>query len=315
MLIILNPVSYRSRQSSHELDGDDRLLLKSSPFIHSKYTTTEDDKGFVKSINNLRQRLRGWRLGVLLASTMTGFVLLTNCIAAIAIHSMYGTHDGVSTALEGDCDVVNRWSLGLHVVINILGSALLGASNYTMQVLNAPTRLECDKAHAKGHWLDVGITSLHNITRIAWPRRVLWLLLGVSSIPIHLFYNSAAFKTIDSNAYDVVIATPLYLQSDVVPPPSWEEGEAREAAYHTAEALRQTYQSRKLEFVELTTAKCIDTYGVDFLTGHSDVIAVISGPYPANASLGAVTDSRPRLAQGAEESYDWYVSPARTIIA
>jgi hypothetical protein len=300
---------------SHELDGDDRRLLKSSPAVHSEYTRPEDDRGFVRSFKNLRQRLRGWRLGVLLASALASLVLLINCIAAIAIHTAYGTDDGVSTAFEGDCDIVNRWSFGLHIVINILSSALLSASNYTMQVLNAPTRSECDKAHAQGHWLDVGITSLHNITRIAWPRRVLWLLLGVSSVPIHLFYNSAAFKTLDANAYVAVVATPLYLQSDAVPAPNWEEGKAEGTDHYEAEVLRQTYQSRKPEFVELTTAKCIDTYGVEFLTGHSDVIAVISGPHPANASLGAVTVSRPRLDQSYVESYSWYASPAPTVIA
>jgi hypothetical protein len=246
---------------------------------------------------------------------MTGFVLLINCAAAIAIHSRYGTRDGVSTAFEGDCDIANRWSLGLHIVINILSSALLSASNYTMQVLNAPTRSECDKAHARGDWLDIGIPSLHNITRVTWPRRVLWLLLGVSSVPIHLFYNSAAFKTIDSNVYDVVIATPLYLQNDAVPPPNWEEGEANGTADYQAEILRQAYQSQKPEFVHLSTAECIKAYGVDFVTGHSDVIAVTSGPHPANASLEGVTRSIPTLGPGSALSYDWYVSSAPRIIA
>jgi hypothetical protein len=324
MLIIIDLVSYRSRQSSHELDGDDRLLLKSSTFIHSEYTTTEGDKGFVNSVKNLRQRLRGWRLGVLLSSAMAGFVLLMNCLAAIAIHSRYGTHDGVSTAFEGDCNIANRLSLGLHIVINVLSSVLLSASNYTMQVLNAPTRSECDKAHARGDWLDIGIPSLHNIARITWPRKVLWLLLGVSSVPIHLFYNSAAFKTIDANFYDVVVATPNYLQNDYVPPANWNEGEAsapsdREwgeyrTAEYEAEVFRQTYQSRKLDFVKFTAAACINTYGVDFVTGHSDVIAVTSGPYPANASLVAMTSSSPSLGPGATLPYDWYVPPVQRML-
>jgi hypothetical protein len=276
--------------------------------VHSEYTTTEHDNGLVKKTKNLRQRLKGWRLGVLLSSAMAGFVLLTNCIAAIAIHSAYGTYDGVSTVFEGDCDIANRWSLGLHLVINILSSLLLSASNYTMQVLNAPTRSECDKAHAEGRWMDTGIPSLHNITRITWPRRILWLLLGLSSVPIHLFYNSAAFKTIDSNKYVAVVATPLYLQDDVAPPPHWGESRWKGSEFvTTAEVLRQKYQSRKSDFVKLTTAECINTYAVDFVTGHSDVIAVVSGPYPHNASVGAVTSSTPSLDAQSVVSYLWYV--------
>jgi hypothetical protein len=229
---------------------------------------------------------------------MASLVLLTNCVAAIAIHSKYGTHDGVSTAFVGDCDIANRWSLGLHVAINILSSLLLSASNYTMQVLNAPTRSECDKAHARGDWVDIGVTSLRNIARVTWPRRVLWLLLGFSSVPIHLFYNSAAFKTIDSNMYVVVVATPLYLQSDALSLPPWNEPEYTP---DTKGQLRQKYQLQKLDFVNLTTAECISAYGVDFVTGHSDVIAVTSGPYPANVSAVAV--------RGAASSSQWYVSP------
>jgi hypothetical protein len=293
-------------------------LLKSSPWIHSEYTTTEADRGFVKRLEDLRQRFRGWRFGVLLASAMSSLVLLTNCVAAIAIHAAYGTHDGVITAFEGDCDIVNRWSLGLHLVINVLSSLLLSASNYTMQVLNAPTRSECDKAHARGVWMDIGITSLHNIAKIAWPRRVLWLLLGFSSVPVDLFYNSAAFKTIGSNEYVVVVATPRYLQGDAVPPPRWNLSGpwslVGSADYH-AEVLRQTYQSPKLEFANLTNTECINTYGVDFMTGHSDVIAVISGPYPSSASIGAWSRSEPKLDWQYSKSYSWYVFLAQRMVA
>lgn len=195
---------------------------------------------------------------------------------------------------------MNRWSVGLHIVINILSSALLSASNFTMQVLNAPTRSECDKAHAQGHWLDIGITSLHNITKIKWPRSVLWLLLGVSSVPIHLFYNSAAFKTIDSNEYYVVVATPLFLQDDFAPEKGGLYGD-------DAWEIRQKYQSRRLDFVNLTTAECIDTYAVDFATGHRDVIAVVTGLYPANVSVGTMSVSVPRTYSDSALPYSWYV--------
>jgi hypothetical protein len=303
--------SYRSRQSSLELDGDDRLLLRSTPTIYSKPTRTERDKGFIKAIRNLRQRLLGWRFGVLLSSVLASFVLVTNCVAAIVIQSTCVTRDGVSTAFEGDCDVANRWSLGLHIVINILSSLLLSASNYTMQVLNAPTRSECDEAHVRGDWLDIGITSLRNIARITRLRRVLWLLLGFSSIPIHLFYNSVAFKTISTNAYLVIVATPLFLQSNVLPPSHIKEVDGRPngTAERESETLRQVYLSQKLDFANLTAAECINTYGVDFVTSHSDVVAVISGRYPINVSVQAVKYSYPMTEFTYTDPYTWYASP------
>jgi hypothetical protein len=187
-----------------------------------------------------------------------------------------------------------------------------------MQVLNAPTRSECDEAHAQDKWLDIGITSLHNLTRITWPRRVLWLLLGLSSVPIHLFYNSAAFKTIDANEYRIVVATPLYLQSDASQAlPSNESSNmyfSDGVMGGPAEVLWQVYQSQKHDFAKMTTEECLNTYDVDFMTGHSDVIAVVSEPYPANASIGAVTFSAPQFSSGLYKGYTWYVHPALALL-
>lgn len=310
--------SSRSRHSSLEVGRDNHGLFKSTPTVHSELATTERNQGLVKAVTSLRQRLRGWRFGVLLASAMASLVLVVNCVAAITIHTKYGTHDGVSTAFEGDCHIANQWSLGLHVAINALSSLLLSASNYTMQVLNAPTRSECDKAHGRGDWLDIGITSLRNITRITWPRRVLWMLLGLSSVPIHLFYNSAAFKTIDSHAYVVVIAPPLYLESVALPPPQINESEYYSSAssLHDSESLRQAYHSRALDFANLTTTECISAYGVDFVTAHSDLIAVVAGPYPTNLSVwGEVIHSKPKLDLGSHASYAWYASQWNRLLA
>lgn len=273
--------------------------------IQPEIATLEAGKGFVKALSNTRQPLRGWRFGVLLCSAMASFALVTNCIAAIVIHSKYGTQKGVSTAFEGDCHFVNQLSLGLHVLINVLSSLLLSASNYTMQVLNAPTRSECDKAHARGDWLDIGITSLQNISKISWQRRLLWLLLGLSSVPIHLFYNSAVFKTIDTNHYAVAVATPLFLQNDALPPSHINESTG------PSDIDRQAHVLGKLDHANLTSAECIDAYGAYFVTGYSDVIAVISGPYPANESYITGMHVTPEIETYGSAPYNWYASPIR----
>lgn len=266
--------SYRSRQPSAELDRDDRLLLKSSIATDSGLAEKENIRGLAKTARNIRRRLQGWRFGVLLSATLASFVLVTNCAAAIVTSSMYSTHDGLSMVYEGDCQVVTRWSLGLHIVINGMSSLLLSASNYTMQVLNAPTRTDCDEAHARGDWLDIGITSLRNITRIAWPRRVLWVLLGLSSVPIHLLYNSAAFKTIGTNSYRIVFATSSFLEPESAPPPYTNASDSD--LWNKSSPIREAYLERKSDFIRLSTLQCIDTYGVDFLTGYSDLIAISS---------------------------------------
>jgi hypothetical protein len=73
----------------------------------------------------------------------------------------------------------------LHLLINLLSSLLLGASNYCMQRLVAPTRKEIDAVHAKRDWLDIGMPSVRNLPSINKGRTLLWVFLGLSSIPLH----------------------------------------------------------------------------------------------------------------------------------
>lgn len=96
--------------------------------------------------------------------------------------------DGVGVIFDGNCGSVRTLSVALHLVINILGTALFGASNFCMQLLVAPTRREQDIAHTKKQWLDVGVPSLWNLTKIARGRVLIWGLLALSTGPLHLLY-------------------------------------------------------------------------------------------------------------------------------
>ena len=128
----------------------------------------------------------GWRGGVVFAITGSTFVLLLNIICAIVAAVVGNPHDGIATVYTGDCKVAAQWTTGLHLLVNVLSSLLLGASNYCMQRLVAPTRKEIDKAHAKCRWLDVGIPSLRNLSIINRGRLTLWIFLALSSVPLHL---------------------------------------------------------------------------------------------------------------------------------
>jgi hypothetical protein len=130
-------------------------------------------------------RFSGWRGGVLVAVTCSAFVLLLNIVGAIVAAAAGQPSDGIATAYTGDCTVASRWITAIHLIINILSSVLLGASNYCMQRLVAPTRDEVDKAHAKRKWLDIGVPSLRNLSSINKNRLTIWVLLAMSSIPLH----------------------------------------------------------------------------------------------------------------------------------
>lgn len=121
---------------------------------------------------------------------------------------------GVGAIFTGSCDRVRRLDLWLHVVINILGTILIAASNFNMQCLNAPNRKEVDTAHAKGYWLDIGVLSIRNYFYMSSRKKWLWGLLAFSTIPLHLFLNSAIFSTLQTNDYLVTIVSQDFQQDD-----------------------------------------------------------------------------------------------------
>lgn len=156
-------------------------------------------------------QLQGWRFGVVCCISASFAVLTLNSVLAIVAYIKLPRHQGLPTIYEGSCDVVSTCSVIIHAVINILGSVLLGASNYTMQCLAAPTRTDLDRAHAKGNWLDIGVPSVRNLAfHIPWKRMLLWWLLALSSLPVHLFYNSVVFKTVSASNYGMFTGPAFY---------------------------------------------------------------------------------------------------------
>jgi hypothetical protein len=132
-------------------------------------------------------RFYGWRMGIVFGSTMSAIVLCCNIIAVVVATSLSTRKSGNFVEIKHGTDIaISRWSTGFHIVINVFSTILLAASNYTMQVLCSPTRSDLDAAHQKGIWLDVGLLSLRNLRHLPRGRIVLGLLLGFSSIPLHL---------------------------------------------------------------------------------------------------------------------------------
>ena len=132
-----------------------------------------------------------WTRGVLFCAYGTSFVLLLNIIlAAIAMSRTYGIYKSelseASALYKGDCSKSKGWATGLHVIINGLSTIMLAATNYCMQCLGAPSRADIDSAHAQQRWLDIGTPSIRNLRFFGRRHIILWLLLLVTSLPIHL---------------------------------------------------------------------------------------------------------------------------------
>ncbi|KAK6225711.1 hypothetical protein QIS74_01758 [Colletotrichum tabaci] len=142
-----------------------------------------------------------------------GLILITNLSLTIFAVASYGSENGVGLIYHGDCSTVKRLDQWIHLLINLLGTGMLSASNYCMQLQAAPTRENVDTAHKAGKWLDIGIPSLRNLRYLSNWRRASWALLAISSIPVHLIYNSAVFKSLSSHNYTVAVVKDSFLNN------------------------------------------------------------------------------------------------------
>ncbi|EFQ31584.1 uncharacterized protein GLRG_06873 [Colletotrichum graminicola M1.001] len=93
---------------------------------------------------------------------------------------------------EAECksSSVTATDTGLHLLLNAISTVILVSSNFFMQVLNAPSRKEVDDVHAKGDWLDICIPSWRNAFRLSWFKIICCLVLFLTSLPIHVVFNS-----------------------------------------------------------------------------------------------------------------------------
>ncbi|KAL4908768.1 hypothetical protein BDW74DRAFT_187317 [Aspergillus multicolor] len=103
---------------------------------------------------------------------------------------------GVGTFSVGNCTTTTRLNSALHVALNILASLFLGAGNYCMQILVAPSRAELNKAHSKGKTLEIGVPSLKNLLSIGRIRVAGWVCIGVLATILHIFWNSTIFTSL-----------------------------------------------------------------------------------------------------------------------
>jgi hypothetical protein len=147
-----------------------------------------DEITFLKSSSTGKSnRSQGWRFGVLMCTVSTCVVLVVNTSLATWALAQHGWgQDGQPILHEGKCDTTSKISTGLHLLINAMSTALLSSSSYCMQCLSAPTRQELNLAHKKRSWLDIGVLSPRNIRSISKSRRWRWLILGLSTAPLHL---------------------------------------------------------------------------------------------------------------------------------
>jgi hypothetical protein len=114
----------------------------------SRYATTALLSRYVPEADrdpkSKRARLLYSRLGkskTILVLQM--LVALITCLCNIAFlvwaYNVDKPLNGIGTLYKGECDAVGRLNTGVHVILKVFSSLFLGAGDYCMQVLVAPS--------------------------------------------------------------------------------------------------------------------------------------------------------------------------------
>ena len=137
-------------------------------------------------------------------------------------------------------------------------------------------------------------------------------LLALSSIPIHLIYNSAIFSSLDTNIYSIVLANEDFLN-----------GEPFSSTVNIGYGFNRTYSSHNSQLrsiqklfsenysnpsiiQKLTNAECIQAYGTEYVAHNNDLVLITSAHGNATSNtvywdwLGMLT-----AAARHESTYNW----------
>lgn len=264
-------------------------------------------------VNLIPKRLHGWKLGALSASILAAFSLVINFVAAIWL----GSHKQGANLVEvyrGNCDTVKEIDLWAHLAINALSTLLLGGSNYCMQCLCAPTRADVDRMHQKRRFLDIGVPSFRNLRAIPRHKSVLWWILALSSIPLHLLYNSAFYKSLSTNDYNILFVTDGFVEGNLQYNRTWD------LRYVGNLPFMQGNLTNSTKFERLEIADCVRSYAVDFPSDRRNLLFVVPDDnvgsnftvldvqyykYDLNSKAGYEINET--IYYGLENPFGWYV--------
>ncbi|KIW97063.1 uncharacterized protein Z519_02455 [Cladophialophora bantiana CBS 173.52] len=254
-------------------------------------------------------RLYGWRTGALTAALLGTLSFLVNLVVV----SWLGARAYGSSLVEvynGHCGKVQTMDTWIHLGINTLSTLLLGGSNYCMQCLSAPTRADIDRAHAKGEFLDVGVPSVRNLRRIPGAKMILWWALGLSSIPLHLMYNSAFYKSLQMNDYDLFFVTQDFIDGKPF-------GPLNNTIYNTAydytdpRDVQSSLLTNPEKWERLDNEACINAYATNFLSNRRNLI-LLSNNGTSNPNNSVLT-VQPYFSGGVRP-FDWICTKDPNIV-
>ncbi|KAI8938163.1 hypothetical protein NX059_005828 [Plenodomus lindquistii] len=247
--------------------SDENFHARDLPVIQSRDDTSQTSL------------LAGWRVGALCCLIGTILVCIFNLAVTIHVHKgpypkMYQT---IGTLHQDQCAKIRTYNKWIHLAVNVVSTLLLCASNYCMQVLSAPNRKELVYAHSRRVWLHIGVPSLHNLKHISRARTALWMGLFISSVPLHLLFNSVVFTNRQANDYMVLPVTQEWLDGAPYKTSNFVNisSERKFVIEDTFNSWRWNQSvAAKANYVDTDTTACFETYNEQYVSGVGNVYIV-----------------------------------------
>jgi hypothetical protein len=256
-------------------DGSPLLDPATDPVRHHPPFSWE---AFKKPFAIWPKSLYGWRTGALTSALLAAISLAINFAVVIWL-GVHGHGAGLVELYNGSCSEVEKIDLWVHLAINVLSTLLLGGSNYCMQCLCAPTRANIDRAHAQGKFVDIGVPSIRNLRRVPLYKTMLWLALGLTSVPLHLMYNSSFYKSLASNDYGIYTVTQDFVDGKPFADQT-DTNTTIPSDFFGYPIDPQTIQASLLHnpavWEPLDRSSCIKSYAQNFLSNRRNLILISS---------------------------------------
>ncbi|KAH9898808.1 hypothetical protein F4778DRAFT_782912 [Xylariomycetidae sp. FL2044] len=268
----------------------------------------------------------GWRGEMIRIAGFSTFLWLANVSVYILYFAKYNTKEGSGILMSGSCNRIQWANTLIHAALNIMTSLMLAASTLAMESLCCPTREEVDEAHAQRRWLGIGGLSLRNFRFINRSRSILWILLWLTSVPLHLFFNAVFYSSSHSYQYSVaVVSKDFFSDTDWKPtadnssPSNFADlGGYSDRAYFerpdndTILALLNDSRGPdvNLQFASVNASQCMQMYNSGFRGATSDVVVITTSE--SNTSSSPLIWSRwperslsSNRVDSNKDSYDW----------
>ena len=221
---------------------------------------------------------KGCQGGVTNALILGISTLILNITIACWLSAASGSSHNLVTMERRSCKSSRNIITIAELIINVLATLLLATSNYCMQILSSPLREEVDAAHAANKWLCIGVSNFKNLHYIPWTRRLLLLTLAVSSLPVHLLWNSAIILELPTNDYLVAAVSEEFVSGALF------DADPYLSSSTSAEPFEEMLESMKHNGKNLTAAECITTYSKPFISEYSN-LALVTNVHNSSQSL------------------------------